>query len=139
MCYAGLGTDTAGSIRIPAAFCGVSGLMPTFGRVPKSGCVPLGYSLDHLGPLARSARDCAAVLEVIAGEHASDPDCVSAPFDDAVFDVDLSGRTVAVLADQGAQCVEVSLPHWSEMITADMITMGAEARVPPHCPPAALG
>jgi aspartyl-tRNA(Asn)/glutamyl-tRNA(Gln) amidotransferase subunit A len=58
MFLAGLGTDTAGSIRIPAAFCGVSGLMPTFGRVPKSGCVPLGYSLDHVGPMARSARDC---------------------------------------------------------------------------------
>jgi len=59
MFLAGIGTDTGGSIRIPAAFCGVSGLMPTFGRVPKSGCTPLGYSLDHVGPLARSAWDCA--------------------------------------------------------------------------------
>ncbi|UBU17495.1 amidase [Nonomuraea gerenzanensis] len=81
MFLAGLGTDTAGSIRIPAAFCGVSGLMPTFGRVPKSGVAPLGYSLDHVGPLARSARDCAAVLEVIAGYHPSDPDCVDLPLD----------------------------------------------------------
>ena len=64
---AGIGTDTGGSIRIPAAWNGVTGLMPTFGRVPKSGCVPLGYSLDHIGPLARSARDCAAMLTVIAG------------------------------------------------------------------------
>ncbi|MEH6378504.1 amidase [Streptomyces sp. KLMMK] len=69
MFLAGLGSDTGGSIRMPAAFCGVSGLMPTYGRVPVAGCVPLAYSLDRVGPLARSARDCAAVLGVIAGEH----------------------------------------------------------------------
>ena len=68
MFLAGIGTDTGGSIRIPAAFCGVSGLMPTFGRVPKSGCTPLGYSLDHVGPLARSAWDCAAMLQVSASQ-----------------------------------------------------------------------
>ncbi|MGW4590513.1 amidase [Amycolatopsis thermoflava] len=151
MFLAGLGTDTAGSIRIPAAFCGVSGLMPTFGRVPKSGCVPLGYSLDHIGPLARSARDCAAVLEVLAGLDTSDPDCVDAPFSAPAFDGDLSGlrvgvvreghfpdhadpaltgafdAAVAVLAEQGATVVEVTLPYWHEMITADMVTMGCEA------------
>jgi aspartyl-tRNA(Asn)/glutamyl-tRNA(Gln) amidotransferase subunit A len=148
---AGLGTDTAGSIRIPAAFCGVSGLMPTFGRVPKSGCVPLGYSLDHIGPLARSARDCAAVLEVLAGLHESDPDCVDAPFTAPEFTGDLSGMRVGVvrenhfpahgdpalestfdaaiaaLAGQGATLVEVTLPYWHEMVTADMVTMGCEA------------
>ncbi|WP_405652554.1 amidase [Streptomyces sp. RK9] len=64
---AALGGDTGGSIRMPAAFCGVSGLLPTFGRVPGDGCVPLGHSLDRVGPLARAARDCAAVLSVIAG------------------------------------------------------------------------
>ncbi|MFD0415234.1 amidase [Streptomyces sp. NPDC127108] len=64
---AALGSDTGGSIRMPAAFCGVSGLLPTFGRVPATGCVPLGYSLDRVGPLARGARDCSAVLSVIAG------------------------------------------------------------------------
>ncbi|GAB2990261.1 amidase [Amycolatopsis acidiphila] len=151
MFLAGLGTDTGGSIRIPAAFCGVSGLMPTFGRVPKSGCVPLGYSLDHIGPLARSARDCAAVLEVLAGPHASDPDCVDAPFTAPEFTGDLSGLRVgvvrehhfpegsdpalaatfdaaaAVLAEQGATVVEVTLPYWQEMITADLVTMGCEA------------
>lgn len=67
MFAAALGSDTGGSIRMPAAFCGVSGLLPTFGRVPTAGCVPLGYSLDRVGPLARSARDCSAVLRVIAG------------------------------------------------------------------------
>ncbi|WJV44930.1 amidase [Streptomyces flavofungini] len=64
---AALGSDTGGSVRMPAAFCGVSGLLPTFGRVPTAGCVPLGYSLDRVGPLARGARDCSVVLSVIAG------------------------------------------------------------------------
>src|SRR6201996_337066 len=71
MVLGALGTDTGGSIRIPAAFCGITGLMPSFGRVPKSGCVPLGYSLDHIGPMARSARDCALMLSVLAGHDAS--------------------------------------------------------------------
>lgn len=151
MFLAGLGTDTAGSIRIPAAFCGVSGLMPTFGRVPKSGCVPLGYSLDHIGPLARSARDCAAVLKVLAGPDPSDPDCADAPFSVPEWSGDLTGTRIgvvrenhfpdgrdaaldgtfdavaAVLAEQGATVVEVTLPYWQEMVTADMITMGCEA------------
>ena len=86
--FAGIGTDTGGSIRIPAAFCGTSGLMPTFGRVPKSGCAPLGYSLDHIGPLARSARDCAEFLQLIAGYHPSDESCVDRPVDDYVTGLD---------------------------------------------------
>src|SRR5215472_1330940 len=63
----GLGTDTGGSIRGPAAYCGISGLKPTFGRVSKEGCVPLGYSLDNIGPMAHTARDCALLLAVLAG------------------------------------------------------------------------
>jgi aspartyl-tRNA(Asn)/glutamyl-tRNA(Gln) amidotransferase subunit A len=86
--FAGIGTDTGGSIRIPAAYCGVSGLMPTFGRVPKSGCVPLGYSLDHIGPLARSARDCGAMLGAIAGYHPSDPTAVDRPVPDFLAGLD---------------------------------------------------
>jgi aspartyl-tRNA(Asn)/glutamyl-tRNA(Gln) amidotransferase subunit A len=151
---AGLGTDTGGSIRIPASFCGVTGLMPTFGRVPKSGCAPLGYSLDHIGPLARSARDCAAVLEVIAGPHASDPDCVDAPFLTGAWasgpaalagvrvgvvrehhfpdaaDPALEGAfgaVVATLTGLGAEAREVTLPLWNEMVTADIVVMAAEA------------
>jgi aspartyl-tRNA(Asn)/glutamyl-tRNA(Gln) amidotransferase subunit A len=153
MFLAGLGTDTAGSIRIPSAFCGVTGLMPTFGRVPKSGCVPLGYSLDHIGPLARSARDCAEVLAVIAGRHASDPDSVDAPFEFAAdsWSADLTGLRVGVvhaghfpadsdpaaltafdaavaqLAALGAEPIEVELPYWTEMRTANLVTMSCEA------------
>ncbi|HEY3941194.1 MAG TPA: amidase [Acidimicrobiales bacterium] len=150
----GLGTDTGGSIRIPAAFCGVSGLMPTFGRVPKSGCAPLGYSLDHIGPLARTAADCAAMLQVLAGYHASDPDCASLPVPD--FSAGL-GRgslegvrvgverahhspdgadpaagpcfeaAVAALEALGATVVEVVLPYYEEMQAATMVTMAGEA------------
>ncbi len=69
---ASLGSDTGGSIRIPAAFNGVTGLMPTYGRVSRYGAMPRGWSLDHIGPLARSAADCALLLEVIAGHDAND-------------------------------------------------------------------
>jgi aspartyl-tRNA(Asn)/glutamyl-tRNA(Gln) amidotransferase subunit A len=149
--YAGLGTDTGGSIRIPAAFCGITGLMPTFGRVPKSGCVPLGYSLDHIGPMARTAQDCAAVLAVIAGEHHSDPDCVSAPFRASAPRTDLAGLRIGVVREHhlpdgcdpalagvyeaavdvlrglGATVTEVALPYWAEMCTANMLTLACEA------------
>src|ERR1700730_1599564 len=75
----GLGTDTGGSIRGPAAHCGISGLKPTFGRVSKEGCVPLGYSLDNIGPMARTARDCALMLQVLAGFDPLDPCSVPVP------------------------------------------------------------
>ncbi len=82
MFLGGLGTDTGGSIRGPAAYCAISGLKQTFGLVPKSGCVPLGFSLDHIGPMARSARDCAMILQVIAGYDPSDPTCQNVPIPD---------------------------------------------------------
>ena len=150
---AGIGTDTGGSIRIPAAWNGVSGLMPTFGRVPKSGCVPLGYSLDHIGPLARSARDCAAMLSVIAGYHPSDESCADRPVDDYLgaltgdlagvrigvvrehhfpedADPALSGcfdAALGVLTDLGADVVEVTLPWYNEVSAALWTMMSAEA------------
>ena len=70
---ASLGTDTGGSIRIPAAACGVAGLKPTQGLVPLQGVIPLSFSLDHVGPLCRSTEDIALVLRVIAGEDPRDP------------------------------------------------------------------
>lgn len=73
MVYAALGTDTGGSIRIPAALCGVVGLKPTFGRASLHGCTPLAWSLDHVGPLARSVEDAALVLAAIAGPDPRDP------------------------------------------------------------------
>jgi aspartyl-tRNA(Asn)/glutamyl-tRNA(Gln) amidotransferase subunit A len=72
MCCAAIGTDTAGSIREPAALCGCMGLKPTYGRVPSRGVIPLSKSLDHVGPLAASVTDAAIVLQAIAGYDASD-------------------------------------------------------------------
>jgi aspartyl-tRNA(Asn)/glutamyl-tRNA(Gln) amidotransferase subunit A len=70
--YAAMGSDTGGSIRIPASFCGVAGLKPTYGRVSRYGALPCAYSLDHVGPLARSVRDCALILNATAGYDPQD-------------------------------------------------------------------
>ncbi len=70
--YGAMGSDTGGSIRIPAAFCGTVGLKPTYGRVSRYGALPLGYSLDHMGPLTRSVRDAALFLNAIAGRDRRD-------------------------------------------------------------------
>src|SRR4029077_14235548 len=67
LCFAALGTDTGGSIRIPSSWCGVTGLKPTYGLVSIRGIVPLIFSLDHCGPMARTAEDTAMLLNVLAG------------------------------------------------------------------------
>lgn len=72
MCAGAVGSDTGGSIRIPAALCGVTGLMPSYGRVSRAGAVPLSWSLDHLGPLTRSVEDAALFLNAIAGYDPAD-------------------------------------------------------------------
>ena len=149
----GLGTDTGGSIRMPAAFCGISGIKATFGRVPKSGCVPLGYSLDHIGPMARSARDCAIMLSALAGYDASDPTTVEEPVPDYTLALggDLTGirigvdslqrfavngdsavaerfeRAVESMAALGATLVPVQLPYYREVAAAARITSRSEA------------
>jgi aspartyl-tRNA(Asn)/glutamyl-tRNA(Gln) amidotransferase subunit A len=74
-----LGSDTGGSIRYPAAACGILGLKPTYGRVSRYGCMPLSYSLDHVGPLARTAEDVALMLQAIAGQDPDDPTTSSRP------------------------------------------------------------
>jgi aspartyl-tRNA(Asn)/glutamyl-tRNA(Gln) amidotransferase subunit A len=81
-CYGSLGTDTRGSIRIPAALCGISGLKPTYGRVSIRGIVPLNWSLDHSGPMARTAEDCAILLNCIAGFDDRDPTSADVPVPD---------------------------------------------------------
>lgn len=149
----GLGTDTGGSIRLPAAYCGISGLKATYGRVPKSGCIPLGYSLDHIGPMARSAADCALMLEALAGYDPSDLTCVTEPVDayTAALTGDLTGLrigvdpllrampdrdpavdrllddAVAALAELGATLEPVELPLWEEVMAANRITSRSEA------------
>src|SRR5205814_1922306 len=67
LCYGALGSDTGGSIRCPAALCGIVGLKPTYGRVPRDGVLPLAWSLDHVGPMTRTVADAALMLETIAG------------------------------------------------------------------------
>ncbi len=74
-----LGTDTGGSIRIPAALCGVSGLKPTYGLVPRDGVMSLAWTLDHVGPIARTAADCELVLSVVAGASRDDPTSADPP------------------------------------------------------------
>jgi aspartyl-tRNA(Asn)/glutamyl-tRNA(Gln) amidotransferase subunit A len=84
MVYMAMGTDTGGSIRIPAAFCGVVGLKPTYGRVSRFGVLPLGWTLDHMGPLTRTVRDAALVLNAIAGPDPRDPTASRRPVPDFV-------------------------------------------------------
>jgi aspartyl-tRNA(Asn)/glutamyl-tRNA(Gln) amidotransferase subunit A len=151
--YAGIGTDTGGSIRIPAAFCGTSGLMPTYGLVPKSGCVPLGYSLDRVGVLARSVRDCATFLRIIAGRHDSDESSVERAPEDyaAALSGDLRGvrigfdeslrnpegadpalaarfdDAIEVLRSLGAFIAPIEIPYYTEVGIAQLVTMVGEA------------
>jgi aspartyl-tRNA(Asn)/glutamyl-tRNA(Gln) amidotransferase subunit A len=149
----GLGTDTGGSIRIPAAFCGITGLKPTFGRVPKTGCVPLGYSFDTIGPMARSVHDCAVMLAVIAGPDGNDPCAVDVSAGDYVAGLgepvaglrigaarphrDGEGVDPALAASfdaaleamvaAGAEVVEVEIPYYRELTDATLLASGAEA------------
>jgi aspartyl-tRNA(Asn)/glutamyl-tRNA(Gln) amidotransferase subunit A len=149
---ASLGTDTGGSIRQPAALCGVTGLKPTYGRVSRYGLVAFGSSLDQIGPFTRSAEDAALVMQVIAGQ---DPlDGTSAPVEvpdyRAALTGDIRGLKVGVpkeyfvegmqpgvesavrealkqLQELGAELVEVSLPHTSYALPVYYIIAPAEA------------
>lgn len=149
----GVGTDTSGSVRWPAAANGVSGMMATFGRVPKSGCTQNGFSLDHIGPLARSAWDCAAMLTIMAGYDPSDDNAADVPVPDytAALDGKLSGLRVGVVYDGhtnlpdshpdmvaafdaavevfeqgGAQVREVVIPHLQEIVAAQFVNNASE-------------
>jgi len=79
LCYGAIGTDTAGSIRLPAAYCGITGLKPSFGLVSARGVIPLSWSLDHVGPMARTVADCALMLQAIAHYDAKDINCQKFP------------------------------------------------------------
>jgi aspartyl-tRNA(Asn)/glutamyl-tRNA(Gln) amidotransferase subunit A len=82
LCYGAVATDTGGSIREPAAFCGIVGLKPTYGRVSARGVIPLAWTLDHVGPMTRSVTDAALMLQAIAGYDADDATSVDAPVRD---------------------------------------------------------
>lgn len=96
MVFAAMGTDTGGSIRIPASFCGTVGLKPTYGRVSRFGVFPLGFSLDHMGPLTRTVRDAALVLNAIAGPDPRDDSSSRHPTVDYVPDDEASIRGLRI-------------------------------------------
>jgi amidase len=99
LAYATLGTDTGGSIRLPSSCCGVVGIKPTWGRVSRHGVFPLANSLDHVGPMARSVTDAAALLGAIAGPDPADATAAQVPVDDylaAALTADASGLTIGI-------------------------------------------
>ena len=152
MAHAALGTDTGGSIRQPAAFCGVVGLKPTYGRVSRYGLVALSSSFDSIGPFAGCVRDAARVLEVIAGQDPRDATSADVPVPayEQFLTNDVRGRRIGLpaeafaeglspeiraavdacadrLRDGGADVREVRLPHSPFTISAYYILMTAEA------------
>ena len=102
-CFAALVSDTGGSIRLPASACGVTGLKPTQTRVSRAGVMPLSFSADNVGPLTRTARDCARVMSVIAGHDPADPTCSREPVPDyeAALTGDLAGTRVGLVTNAG--------------------------------------
>lgn len=153
MCFAGVGTDTGGSIRQPASLCGVVGMKPTYGRVSRYGMIAFASSLDQAGPVTRTVADAAALLGVIAGYDRRDSTCVDVPVPDylAAASRPVAGlrvglpkeyfeggglspdvkkaveRALAGLTGQGATVVEVSLPHTSFALSTYYLIAPAEA------------
>ncbi|MEO0381744.1 MAG: amidase, partial [Pseudomonadota bacterium] len=141
LCFASLGSDTGGSIRYPCATCGLTGIKPTYGRVSRYGVFPLADSLDHVGPMARTAADCAVVLQTIAGWDAADPTSLDVPVPDYTAEVGKSIRdmrigidrafcfdgvdsqvaealeqAVSVFENLGARIVPVTLPPYEDLV-----------------------
>ena len=154
MCFAALGSDTGGSIRQPASFCGVVGLKPTYGRVSRYGLVAYGSSLDQIGPVTRTVVDSALMMNVIAGYDSSDSTSVdekTAPVPDYLEKLDepIEGLRIATVpqfvggADEqvqkalsdalnaygklGAEIIEIEMPHLDYAIAAYYIVATAEA------------
>ncbi|QOR85510.1 Asp-tRNA(Asn)/Glu-tRNA(Gln) amidotransferase subunit GatA [Geobacillus stearothermophilus] len=156
MTIASLGTDTGGSIRIPSSFCGIVGLKPTYGLVSKYGCFPLAWSLDHIGPMAKTARDAAYILEAMAGYDPKDPTSTDAPatsystqFMESVKGVKIGiepyffdhvdegveravKQAIASLEREGAVVENVRIPTLQYAQYAEMITILSEASAIHH-------
>jgi len=150
--FAALGSDTGGSIRMPAHFCGVTGLKTTVGRVSRAGAMPLSQSLDTVGPLARTAEDCAVLLGLMAGADPADPTAVAGVVPDyaaataesmkgltigvpSAFYVDdldaevasVLDATIATLKREGAKVVQVDLPDQRQLSSASQLVLAVEA------------
>ena len=106
-----VGSDTGGSIRLPAAACGIVGLKPTYGRVSRAGAMPLSWSNDHVGPMARTVRDCALLLQVMAGPDALDATASPAPVPDYVAALDgrVAGLRVGVVENYFFQGIDAEM------------------------------
>jgi aspartyl-tRNA(Asn)/glutamyl-tRNA(Gln) amidotransferase subunit A len=110
MAYGAVGEDTAGSIRWPSAWCGITGLKPSFGRISTFGCIPLCRDFDHAGPMARSVRDCALLLDVLAGYDSQDPNSI---------DETTPGRSWAASLDVPVQPLRIGVPRdyfWGDLL-----------------------
>jgi aspartyl-tRNA(Asn)/glutamyl-tRNA(Gln) amidotransferase subunit A len=112
MVLCGIGTDTGGSIRGPAALCGIAGIKPTYGLVSRAGVAPAAFSLDHIGPMAWTAEDCALMLQVLAGHDPADPASASQPVQDytALIGHSLKGVRIGVIRHFHEQDHKVSQP-----------------------------
>ena len=124
MCFAALGSDTGGSVRIPACLCGIVGLKPTYGLVSRRGVLPLSWSLDHVGPMARTVEDAALMLNAIAGHDGQDPGSLDAPMQDytQALSEGLDGVRVGVL---GGDYVLVLDPEVEGAVAAALKVMEA--------------
>jgi aspartyl-tRNA(Asn)/glutamyl-tRNA(Gln) amidotransferase subunit A len=130
MCLGALGSDTGGSIRIPAALCGVTGLKPTYGRVSLRGAIPLSWNLDHVGPLARTAYDIAILLQALAGYDPADPACAGQPVPDYLAEIEggVSGWKVALAAGDYL-VANTAPPVWEAVQRAAAVFAGLGAAV----------
>jgi aspartyl-tRNA(Asn)/glutamyl-tRNA(Gln) amidotransferase subunit A len=124
------GSDTGGSIRGPAAFCGVVGIKPTYGRVSRAGVLTLSWTLDHAGPLARTVEDCAYLLQALAGHDAADPASSRAPVDDyvAALGRDIRGVRVGVPRDYFFEGIDGEAAQAFEAALGTLRALGAEVR-----------
>jgi len=129
LCAGTLGSDTGGSIRIPAALCGLSGIKPTYGRVSRAGVLPLAWSMDHVGPMCRSASDCALMLNAIAGYDAQDPSSSVLPAPDftAALTGDVKGLRIGVLRTFFLEATGVALRQAVEEALKVLEGLGATA------------
>ena len=130
LCYGSIGTDTGGSIRFPSAANGVTGIKPTWGRVSVNGAFELAASLDHIGPMCRSALDAGAMLGIIAGADSNDPTALQAAVPDylAGNDRDLRGVRIGIDAEYTSTGVDATMRGAFEHTRAVLADLGADLR-----------
>jgi aspartyl-tRNA(Asn)/glutamyl-tRNA(Gln) amidotransferase subunit A len=121
LCLAALGTDTGGSIRLPAAHCGIVGLKATYGRVSTRGVLPLSWSLDHVGPMTRTVADAAAVLQAIAGYDALEPTSADRPAPD--YSAAFGGKASTLRVGVAREYFESLHPEVESAMSAALATL----------------